>query len=118
MKMWIPKYWRKFFRRLRLVVLSVSCTGLIFAEIEAAVSVLYGGTLSFFYLFGLFFLAGGYLGKIPVLLQVISSLRVPVVVFGLGMGHFLPFLLLEWTLVGFALAYPLLIFVFGKRELE
>lgn len=87
-------------------------------EIEAAVSVLYGGALSFFYLFGLFLLAGGYVGKIPIVLQVISSLRVPVVVFGLGMGHFLPFFLLEWTLIGFALTYPLMIFVFGKRELE
>lgn len=112
---WIPKYWKRFIYRLRLSILAVSGIGWIVEEIEAAISVIYGGSLSFFYLFTLFIFTSAYGGKISLLWQVVSSLRMPVTALGLALGHILPIFILEWTLVGFVLFYPLL-FVYNKWE--
>ena len=113
--MWVPKHWRRFIQRLKISIFAVSGLGWIMEEIEAALSVIYGGSLSFFYLFSLFLLTSCYGGKIPLLWQMFISLRMPVTVIGLALGHILPIFILEWTLLGFVLFYPLL-FVYNKWE--
>lgn len=116
-KMWAPREWRKFIRWLRIAIFSVSGIGFIVEEVEAAISVIYGGALSFFYLFGLVLLTNGYGGKIPLAVHLIGSLRFPATALGLALGHILPIFILEWTILGFVLFYPLLFF-YNKWEAD
>lgn len=113
--MWIPREWKKFIQWLRVAIFSVAGIGFIVDEIEATISVIYGGTLSFFYLFSLILLTNIYGTKIPLVIQLIGSLRFPATAFGLFLGHLLPIFILKWTILGFVLFYPLLFF-YNKWE--
>ena len=103
-----PRHWKKFLIYLFVLTALLALVGWFFDEKFAAFSVFYGGTLSLIYLLLLVLTAKSYGDKIHLFLQILSGLRLPIVAFALSLGYFLPILQLSWTLIGFAIFYPLL----------
>lgn len=104
-----PKYWKIF------KAYFVVCIGLIVLigwEIQgedAALGIIYGGLVAFFYLSLLVLTAKSYGDRTHLFLQILSGLRLPIVSFALAWGYFAQMLAFEWTLAGFFSLYPLIL---------